>query len=214
MHLSVAYKTGPGFGERWISNSWWRSVLSARPEFTFSQCPYNPTRPPQSYTCNLSSKCDLRKNNSLIQHASHWLPWHSMGEKKKSHYFLLTKRFLRSSCDICWRPHLWSLKKKYRKSKSKRGEKQKELSSEASHPDQAWLDCVFFLPQQLPGWRFTVRADLPQFPTVNLNGSPLSHLLPHSHPLLCRCAHLFILNPVIIVPLHWPAGKALLKLES
>lgn len=30
------------------------------------------------------------------------------------------------------------------KSKSKRGEKQKELSSEASHPDQAWLDCVFF----------------------------------------------------------------------
>lgn len=131
-------------------------------------------------------------------------------ERRKSHYFLLTKRFLPLSCDICWRPHLWGRKKKYVQQK---GEK---LSSEALRPDQAWLDCFFlffffFCHSSCPGDASQTPTDLPQFPTVNLNRSPLSHLLSHSHPLLCRCAHLFILNPVIIVPLHWPAGKALLK---
>lgn len=36
------------------------------------------------------------------------------------------------------------IQKKVKARERERREKQNELSSEASHPDQAWLDCFFF----------------------------------------------------------------------
>lgn len=63
------------------------------------------------------------------------------------------------------------------------------------------LGLSFFPSQGSDAWQGP--ADLQQYPVVNPDASPPPHLL------FVDAAHLFILNPVIIVPLHWPAGKAL-----
>lgn len=44
------------------------------------------------------------------------------------------------------------IQKKVKARERERREKQNELSSEASHPDQAWLDCFFFFFATAVAW--------------------------------------------------------------
>lgn len=72
---------------------------------------------------------------------------------------------------------------------------------------ESWSDeWFFYFPPRVvvgrPGGAWQGLTDLLQYPVVNPDPPPRHHLFVDA-------AHLFILNPVIIVPLHWPAGKAL-----
>lgn len=116
---------------------------------------------------------------------------------------------------------MWKTRKKVvqKVKKKEKGHKARRAADQAGLDSRIFLLFIFlnFLLFSLPGvalgrpgdawWGL---ADLPQFPSVNPDTRPPLFCPPAPPHLLffVDAAHLFILNPVIIVPLHWPAGKA------
>ena len=149
----------------------WRSLLPAKLEWTFSQCS------PQSYVCNFCSKCDLKKIKR-----TQWSKSYPICLSLTLMIFYGQKKIPLFS------PHqevstivLWHMLEApfVRPQEEKVKRNRKKLSSEASRPDQAWLDCVFFATAV--AW---VTLHRPRWPsTISNRQSKWEPLISSSPPL-------------------------------
>lgn len=136
---------------------------------------------------------------------------YSADKKRNFYYLLFLSRYLKSAWDSGTFWELSTKKKKIGIKETKKTRRSKALtlwSSSAGLLDFFWVIFLAIAVGRVtlhrPRWPSTIsNRQSKRKPLISSSSSPRS-----SHLLLCRCAHLFILNPVIIVPLHWPAGKA------